>query len=278
MTRKNILVALDGEMTSPRLRDGGELIQIGLLDVPDFLHPDKIPYSRFSSFIAPSSEVLWEDSAEAIHGITQDFLKTAPSAEEVDELLFTWLCDTFDVSPRYRALIPVGKNVGAFDMPFIEASLPKTFSLFTRRALDLNSAYFVMEGLEYQGKPLSSAEWKTLSSEYGRRTWAVANGSSDSSADHDAEFDAWVHAYSCVFLQRSLRGLETEMPKISLPDSGLALKIKALLRNSNIDKLSEDTGVPKDFIKGWSIGGRPTRAAWVEQLEAQYAALFLGNT
>lgn len=60
----------------------------------------------------------------------------------VDELITAWLNETFWLAAGNASmprLIPVGKNVGQFDMLFIREYMPETGRKFGYRALDINS-------------------------------------------------------------------------------------------------------------------------------------------
>lgn len=80
---------------------------------------------------------------------------TRLSAETVDSQAAAFLHGLRGGQERFR-FIPVGKNVGSFDMPFIRRVLPKTAAMFGYQALDINSICF-LEDLR-QEKPLGTTK------------------------------------------------------------------------------------------------------------------------
>lgn len=271
---RNIFIGIDGEMSSPDLQAGGALIQIGAYGpIDDDILQQPAHRPLFSSLIRFDSARLWTEEAESIHGIRREMIESAPSAEEVDELFFRWLIEQ-GAQERRKLVIPVGMNVGSFDMPFVTELLPKSAALFTRRSVDLNGLCFSMDGMPYDGIPMTSLDWKTASLEFGRRMWAHEFGMSDWSVAHDAEFDAWVHSFSWEFLKSGMRGIYLPMPDADVPGGTLAPMISELEKHyGSLRKLAEASDVPEVFLKGWKAGGRPTRHNWVESLERLHKSL-----
>ena len=264
-------IALDGEMSSPNFAGGGQLIQLGLFHLPHYMEIE-LPLSHgYSSYINFPENGLWEESAESIHGITKESLLSAPDKEKVDSFLYNWLKETFKATPHKGNLKAVGMNVGSFDMPFIERALPFTATLFSKRSVDLNGLCFAMSDMEYNGEPLTHNQWKRLSLEYGRRRFAQDNDTNDSTIAHDAKFDAWVHGYAYLFLQRSMRGIDTPMPFADIPESPMQSTITELLElGLTTAEISASALVPETFVKGWSIGGRPTNTQWIQGISELY--------
>ena len=64
---------------------------------------------------------LADPKAMEVHGIPESEIHAAPRAAEVDSRLHDW-CLEHGASEDKRALIAVGWNVGAFDMPFVSSS------------------------------------------------------------------------------------------------------------------------------------------------------------
>ena len=87
----------------------------------------------------------WSEKAFSIHNITKEELALAPTAREVDLLAYQWLIDR-GATAGERALVSIGFNVAAFDHPFFRKYLPKTMSLISRRAVELNSVCFTLAG------------------------------------------------------------------------------------------------------------------------------------
>lgn len=128
-------VGLDGEMSSADLESGGALIMIGLSVQTDQ------GFETFESLLNPG-ECVWQDAAKAVNTLTPEQIAAAPSAAEVDAAAAAWLVERGG-KPKRRRLVPVGYNVGAFDMPFVRKYLPATAGMFTRRALDLNALVYL---------------------------------------------------------------------------------------------------------------------------------------
>jgi len=66
-----------------------------------------------------------------------------PTAKEVDEMFLEWLKS----DPMYKegnkfCLIPLGLNVGQFDMQFVRYWLPKSGEVFGWKSMDLNALLF----------------------------------------------------------------------------------------------------------------------------------------
>jgi hypothetical protein len=122
MTKR--LIGLDGEMSDSELADGAVLIQIGVaFDATE----------RFSALLGwPDGSYFKTDRAMAVHGIDPVAIAEADPPAEVDAQLEAWLLARGADSEK-RALVPVGYNVGAFDLPFVAAYLPRTSQLLSRR-------------------------------------------------------------------------------------------------------------------------------------------------
>jgi len=269
-SERNIFLALDGEMSSPNFAEGGALIQIGAYGAINSSIIDDADNAR--KFESPISfeNGLWEETAESIHGISLRELDDAPTAEDVDDLFYGWLL-SIGAKPNRRLITPVGMNVGAFDMLFVNKFLPRSAELFTRRCVDVNGVCFSMDGIPYMGEPKSSAEWKSLSLEYGRKQWRIKFGDANELSPHDALFDAWVQGFAWEFLKSGMRGVSLAMPDVT--DSSLELqeKLQQLVAHFGIPVLSAKTGVPETFLKGWSIGGRATNFVWKNAVEDFYS-------
>lgn len=179
-----LFVGIDGEMSSPDLAGGGKLIQIGLtVEGPNGL--DTIDY-----LIRPVGEMLWSEEAAKIHNIPQEALKGALHPDEVDEILYEWLIQR-GAKPRQRAKnVPVGFNIIGFDMPFIKETLPKTYSLFSRRMADLNGMLWLLHGKNN----LNFDSWKQLALDY-------AHMNMPDHRPHDAGWDSARHLICFNYLR-----------------------------------------------------------------------------
>ena len=137
MGRKIYYLGLDCETSTDSLAGGGKLIQIGLAHFCS----DANVASLSLTIRQPESEMAWDEEAAAVHKITKEEVVSAKSAAEVDQLCVDFVNEHFDLADNHK-LIPVGFDVGAFDMPFVRATLPMLSKLFGRQSLDLNSICF----------------------------------------------------------------------------------------------------------------------------------------
>jgi DNA polymerase III epsilon subunit-like protein len=179
-----VFIGLDGEMSSADITTGGALIQAGAAS----LDPATNTVEVFSSLIRPPSRYEWSERAAAVHGISEEQLKAAPSAEQVDEELHEWLLAHGAVAER-RVVVPVGLNVASFDLPFFKTALPRATALLARRSVDLNAVLFTLEHWDPNPKsaPRDFAAWKRSMKTHANRV-ILERGLG--AREHDAGFDA----------------------------------------------------------------------------------------
>lgn len=164
-----LYVGLDGEMSGTEVTEGARLIQIGLA-LPNG--------SSYVAYINPG-EMLWDEESAAVHKIERTALPSSENADQVDQNAFDFLVGQGADAKRRLNTIPVGWNVGAFDMPFVKESLPKTYSLFSRRTVDLNALCFALDGKD----DWDFETWKKMSKQYAIERIGYENA-------HDAGWDA----------------------------------------------------------------------------------------
>jgi DNA polymerase III epsilon subunit-like protein len=174
-------IGIDFETTGLSVTSGHVPIQVGIASFNHAETGPPIPWVSTMIGWQPGSYQC-DPIAMGVHGFTpRDFdLDVAPPRREVDELCCEALApisDTFSGS----ALIPVGWNVGSFDMVFCAAHLPKLRSRFGHRAFDLNSACFAIAGADADAM---KAELKRYASDL-----SYSNG--DTPRPHHAGWDAW---------------------------------------------------------------------------------------
>lgn len=177
-------VGLDGEMSSSELDLGGRLLQIGLA-LPNG--------ASYSAMINPG-EMLWDEEAVAVPGISRSDLPSYVNSEEVDKSAYAFLRIQGARPNRRAKTVPVGWNVGAFDMPFVRKTLPMTYSLFSRRTVDLNALCFVLDGKDN----LNFESWKKRSKEYAIEKIGYENA-------HDAGWDAKMSLYCFEYLSNAMK-------------------------------------------------------------------------
>jgi hypothetical protein len=147
---------------------------------------------RFSALLGwPVDSYFKTDRAMDVHGIDAAAIAIAIAAAdppgEVDAQLEQWLLARGADSDK-RALIAVGYNVGAFDLPFVRAYLPRTSQLLSRRVVDLNAFCLAYEGrVPYEGSMPTFSGWKRLAKRYSVEKLAAVGLEENW---HDAGYDA----------------------------------------------------------------------------------------
>jgi DNA polymerase III epsilon subunit-like protein len=140
----------------------------------------------------------WNEEAAAIHNISKYRLEKAMDAKRVDSLIESFL-DRNKIDGQRFCMI--GWNVAGFDRPFIEKHLPKTFSMFSYRTIDLNAICFALAIPNVR----SYDRVKRNSKEYALERM----GNIEGGTWHDAGFDALASLYSYEYL-RSLTNAGVE--------------------------------------------------------------------
>lgn len=188
---------LDGEMTGSDIgRWGTRLIQIGAALEDGGTYTADIGWR--------DGEYTWSEQALQVNGFTHARIQAGRSPAEVDEELAAWLIAR-GVGPR--SLVPVGFNVGTFDMPFVRATLPDTARLFSYRACDLNTLCF---GLHRATIPTRATRTKPGATPPTWKGWKrMAKRAAEESltargimpAWHDAGYDALAALEAYHYLQ-----------------------------------------------------------------------------
>ena len=195
-----LLIGLDGEMSDSDLDKGAVLIQIGVCD--DYDH-------TFESLIGHEAGWYKTEKASSVHRIPNEDILAAEPADQVDRRLRRWLEDRlFEAADRnehtgLRPFIPVGWNVGGFDMPFVRAFLPQSCELISRRSLDLNALCYAFEDarVTYQGERRSFHGWKKLAHNHAGNILGEPNW-------HDALFDAQAALQAYNFLTMAFLAID----------------------------------------------------------------------
>lgn len=192
-----VIIGVDGEMSGTDLSKGHRLIQIGFSVIKE----DKI--EMFYRDLNPG-ELVWNEDSAKVHEIPLEFVKLSPSSEKVDEECYQWLTKNGVNSANVEYNIPVGFNVGTFDMPFIKHSLPKTYSLFSRRTIDINSICYALDGKD----GLDYRAFKKLAKEY-----AIKKIGGIGLKEHNAGYDSLLHLYAFKYLKWIAMGIFEEIEK-----------------------------------------------------------------
>jgi len=251
-------------MTAASIAMGGRIFQIGLVLLEQTEEGISIKDS-FTATFNPGEDYYWEEEAEAVHGFLESEVMDAPPAADADLKISEWL-KLHGVDIRRNPGIAIGFNIGAFDLPHIEVVLPETFKLFSRRSVDLNSICFTLDNFEYNGVKTSWSGWKRLAKKYAERSILLGQNDIYLSEAHDALYDAYLHYYAWMFLQGAVRGNPLQVPGIPSRDSDVRRALKELANRYTQAQISELTGVPISFVKGWINGGRATRKDYIEAI------------
>ena len=188
------LIGLDGEMSDSELGSGAVLVQIGVAFSAD---------ERFCSLIGwEEGSYFASDKGMGAHGISPVAIAAAPRAEQVDEALEAFLINGLakrGSGVDAKRLVPVGFNVGGFDLPFVAAYLPRSYALLSRRVVDLNAFLMAYDAkkVQYQGASPKWSGWKRMAVAYAAEQIAAAGILVNR---HDAGYDALEALYVLEFL------------------------------------------------------------------------------
>jgi hypothetical protein len=195
-----LLIGLDGEMSDSELDKGAVLIQIGVCD--DY-------GNTFESLIGHKPGWFKSEQASAVHRIPDEDIIAAPSSYMVDRRLRRWLEGRLDEAhfrkehTGIRPFVPVGWNVGGFDMPFVRKFLPVSCELISRRSLDLNALCYAFEDtrVTYHGERQSFHGWKKLAHDHAGHILGESNW-------HNALFDAQAALQAYNFLTMAFLAID----------------------------------------------------------------------
>jgi hypothetical protein len=180
-----VFVGLDCETSAVDLASGARLIQAG---VAVWSAAPGGEVDIFCSLLR-QDVMEWSDEAAAVHQIPREALTDAPLPSDVDSLLYDWMCRRGAVAGR-QIVIPVGLNVGSFDLPFFQQALPRFSSLLSHRTVDLNSLCFTFAGWDPCPSgvfPRGFESWKSAMKDEANSHLAQ---SGFVVREHDAGFDA----------------------------------------------------------------------------------------
>jgi DNA polymerase III epsilon subunit-like protein len=183
-------IGLDGEMSSSDIHAGAKLIQIGLAK---FVGEE---IESVGILLNPGKEMHWTAEAQSVHQFTrEDLWSKGLMPDSVDSDLANWA----NPGRMRRDTVAVGFNVGAFDMPFVEQSLPFLRSKLSRRSVDLNSIIFAMADTDRQVQKIKAA-----AKDYARQKME-GMFSGFKNREHDAEYDAVMALYCFEYLRSVIK-------------------------------------------------------------------------
>jgi len=189
-----VLLGLDGEMSDSELSEGAVLVQIGVaFSVSE----------RFSSLVGwPEGSYFASEKGMGAHGIAASEIARAPRSDEVDDALVAFLTEGLarrGLGTDAKRLVPVGFNVGGFDLPFVAAYLPRSYAMLSRRVVDLNAFLMSYDAQKkvYEGASPKWSGWKRMAVSYAAKNIEEVG---IAVTRHDAGYDALEALYALEFL------------------------------------------------------------------------------
>lgn len=258
-----LFFGLDGEMSAAELTHGGRLIQVGVVAHSDRTGQVPSDGSELFSAVLRPSEFMWDQEAEAVHGLTREEVMDAAPAAQVDAELRAWLLE-HGAQDGEQSAIAIGFNVGTFDLPHLAAVLPRSASLFSHRSVELNAICFTLDGVPYAGRPTGWQGWKQAAVRWAVAEIAGLDGGEN--AAHDAGFDARLHLFVWRFLRAAVAGRPFPQPDMVFTEPESQILAQTLISTFGSAQAAQLSGVPEQFLLGWSIGGRATRGDYLEAL------------
>ena len=180
----------DGEMTGAQkvldfYREYA-LIQIGLALTPNTIFVSDIGHQTYN----------WTQEALDVNKFTHERIKAGPPPAEVDKALVNFVAAQIP-GERVR-LIPVGWNVGHFDVPFVRYWLPDFGRLLGYRSVDLNAVTYT--AAQVTGRAYDKI--KNAAKRYAERVLARPKDW------HNAGYDAAAALASWEYLVKLLGGTQ----------------------------------------------------------------------
>lgn len=161
------------------------------------------------TFKFPSSG-RWDVEAMHVNKINPEMYSVVRPeyiAEDIDRM--DWEICSFlmerEWSPFDKSLIPVGWNVGGFDMRFMQTFFPQASKFFSHRYMELNSLAYAADFFSpYKSNvPIKEA----------CKGWAETAGQHDGHEVnwHNAEWDAIASVYSFKFMRERLENAQQDL-------------------------------------------------------------------
>jgi DNA polymerase III epsilon subunit-like protein len=183
-------IGIDGEMSGTELSSGHKLIQIGMA---------KYVNGEMTSvgYLINPGEMAWSMQAQEVHQFTKEDIELSGfNPAVVDDVTADWANPNKEDKGNF---VMVGFNVGSFDRPFIKDVLPKLYSRFSRRSVDINSLIFAMsnnhsefEKIKAAAKEYAFIKMEGMFNDFKNR-------------QHDAEYDAVMSLYCFEYLRSLMK-------------------------------------------------------------------------
>lgn len=171
------IISVDLETSSSDVRDG-TLLTIGLVNY-------ETGESRY--YEARHQKLMVIPGAMKVNKISVADLDSSRRMplEDIDKEVVAWL-------NKFKMPIPMGMNVGSFDMDFIKHYLPNTYKVFGYRSQDLNSIF-------YLAAEQANCNFRDARDSILRRATTQAEKFS-SGGQHNALFDAYQNCFAKAIL------------------------------------------------------------------------------
>lgn len=177
-----IYFGLDTETTGSH--PDSEIIQIGL-----YIHN----YGLYCSDVGHRGNFHWEPKAFEVNNFTFDRIYAGPPVFAVDEQLETFMLNASKtLQVPLSNFLPVGFNVGSFDIPLVRRTFPRFSTLLGYRSLDLNAVL----AAQYLNKPDFDKAKATAKQYADELTSTFVAGKA-----HDALYDAAQAIFVLKYLQ-----------------------------------------------------------------------------
>jgi len=170
------IIGLDIETSSSDL-NYGEILQIGV----SYKINEEYYTTEYNIFFDKSiwNDKNWSQESQEVHKITKKSLtKNKETYDSVERKIIKLLNKTFGEG---SIIIPVGFNVGSFDLQFIKSKMPILYSRLSYRVIDLNSIFLY--------KSLKNCDFNEFIENKKYAKLDIINSLSENN-EHNASYDA----------------------------------------------------------------------------------------
>jgi DNA polymerase III epsilon subunit-like protein len=204
LPRPKIYVGIDLETSGTDWRKHG-IIQVGaaVLGLPGANGLQPYTEATYVSDVNVEDREI-DPEATKIHGFSEERMRSAPAAGDVDANLAEFLKRLENWRGVKHRLIAVGWNVAGFDLPFIADRFPRSYDLLSDQTSDLNAAAFLLsDALDIDFSKLKERAKRYAARELGgTERW------------HDALYDARASLHCREYFRRLVARL-SEVIKIA---------------------------------------------------------------
>jgi len=170
------IVGLDIETSSSDI-NYGEILQLGV----SYKINEEYYTNEYNLFFDKSiwHDKNWSKESENVHKITKKSLtKNKETYDSVQRKIINLLNNSFG---EESIIVPVGFNVGSFDLQFIKSKMPILYSRLSYRVIDLNSLFLY--------KSLSNYDYNEFIENKKNTKLDIIESLSENN-EHNASYDA----------------------------------------------------------------------------------------